>query len=304
MNRFDKLKTCLQTRCPDLTLLSEEPMSRHTSFRIGGPVALMAIPNSIDQLRTALSAAKELEIVPVLVGNGSNLLCSDDPMELFVIQTLGGLDDLELLEGNRIRCGAGVLLSRLANFALKHSLTDLEFASGIPGTLGGGAVMNAGAYGGELKDVIVETRCLTLAGELVTFQGEAQGFGYRRSAFEGGNLIVVECILQLAPGSSAAIKARMDELNGKRREKQPLEYPSAGSTFKRPVGGFAAALIDQCGLKGLTVGGAQVSEKHAGFVVNRGNATCADVLALTEQIHNIVLERTGVSLELEIKRLP
>lgn len=303
MDRFMILEQQLHAACPALELRQNEPMARHTSFRIGGPVRLMALPKSEAELIAALAAAKEVGITPIPLGNGSNLLCRDEPMDCFIIKTLDGLNTLERLEGNRIRCGAGVLLSKLAAFAQKEGLTGLEFASGIPGSLGGGTVMNAGAYGGELKDVLVETRYVTLDGEVHTLSGEAQGFGYRKSAFEGGDKIVTQGILQLTPGDPEAIKERMNELNQKRRSKQPLEYPSAGSTFKRPVGGFAAALIDQCGLKGLTVGGAQVSEKHAGFVVNIGGATCADVLALTDQIREIVLEKTGIKLELEIKRL-
>ncbi|MCD8086783.1 MAG: UDP-N-acetylmuramate dehydrogenase [Clostridiales bacterium] len=303
MNRFDALEDALRLACPGLEVRRNEPMSRHTSFRIGGPVAVMALPKGEGQLLTALQVARELDITPVPLGNGSNLLCSDGPMEQFVICLLDGLDELTLLPEHRVRCGAGVLLSRLAAFAQKHALTGLEFASGIPGTLGGGAVMNAGAYGGELKDVLTETRCVTLEGEIQTFRGEEQGFGYRRSAFTGGDKIVLSGLLQLAPGDGDAIKARMDTLNQRRRSKQPLEYPSAGSTFKRPVGGFAAALIQQCGLKGLTVGGAQVSEKHSGFIINKGGATCADVLALARQVHDIVQAETGISLELEIKQL-
>jgi UDP-N-acetylmuramate dehydrogenase len=303
MGRFDTLYTQLTAACPALELRRDEPMSRHTSFRIGGPVRLMALPTSEEQLAAALRCAKEAGITPVPLGNGSNLLCSDEPMELFVIKLLDGLNQLELLENDRIFCGAGVLLSKLAAFALKNGLTGLEFASGIPGTLGGGAVMNAGAYGGELKDVLTETHFLTLEGEKGCYVGEEQGFGYRTSAFHDSTHIITGGVLQLTPGDPEAIRARMNELNQKRRDKQPLEYPSAGSTFKRPVGGFAAALIDQCGLKGMTVGGAQVSPKHAGFVVNVGGATCADVLSLTQQIHDIVLEKTGISLELEIKQL-
>lgn len=303
MNCFQDLKARLEAACPEIPLLEQEPMSRHTSFRIGGPAALMACPRDEAELRCVLRAAREAGVSPVPLGNGSNLLCADAPIERFVVRLMDGLTTLKLLDGNRIRCGAGVLLSRLASFAWKQGLTGLEFASGIPGTLGGGAVMNAGAYGGELKDVLVETRCLTLDGEEKVFRGAEQGLGYRCSAFGNGDLIVTEGILQLAPGDRDAIRARMDELNARRREKQPLEYPSAGSTFKRPVGGYAAALIDRCGLKGLTVGGAQVSEKHAGFVINRGGATCADVLALTREIHDRVLAETGISLELEVKRL-
>lgn len=301
MDRFTILQQQLtQTGIP---FLSNEPMSRHTSFRIGGPVRLLVLPKDEEQLVQTLRFAKSLDISPIPLGNGSNLLCSDEPMELLVVQTLDQLDRLELLEDNRIFCGAGVRLSKLAAFAQQHGLTGLEFASGIPGTLGGGAVMNAGAYGGELKDVLIKTFYVTLEGKPGSLSGDDQGFGYRTSAFTGGDKIITGGILQLQPGDSEAIRARMNELNQRRRDKQPLDYPSAGSTFKRPVGGFAAALIDQCGLKGFTVGGAQVSEKHAGFVINKGNATCQDVLSLTGQIHDIVLEKTGISLELEIKRL-
>lgn len=299
MDRFDQLYERLLPA--GIELRRDEPMKLHTSFRIGGPVRLMALLESAAQLLTALEAARELGISPVPLGNGSNLLCRDEPMELFVLKLR--LNELELLPGDRIRCGAGVPLARLAAFAQQHALTGLEFASGIPGTLGGGAVMNAGAYGGELKDVLVQTSCVTPEGETLTLSGAEQGFGYRTSAFASGGRIITAGILQLSPGDPAAILARMNELNQRRRDKQPLEYPSAGSTFKRPVGGFAAALIDQCGLKGLTVGGAQVSEKHAGFVINCGNATCADVLTLTDQIRETVLREKGIALELEIKRL-
>lgn len=301
MDRFDEYSARLTEA--GLTVSAHEPMSRHTTFRIGGEVRLLAVPHNVEQVVFALNAARELEVPVYPLGNGSNLLCSDEPLELCALCLLGGLDTLELMEGNRIHCGAGVTLAKLAAFALNHGLTGLEFASGIPGTLGGGAVMNAGAYGGELKDVLIETSYVTPEGETGTLCGEAQGFGYRTSAFAKGNKIITGGVLQLAPGDPEAIRARMNELNQKRRDKQPLEYPSAGSTFKRPVGGFAAALIDQCGLKGFTVGGAQVSPKHAGFVVNVGSATCADVLSLTDQIHDIVLEKTGIPLELEIKKL-
>lgn len=301
MDRFDRLQQ--QLTQAGIQLLANEPMSRHTSFRIGGPVRLLVLPSGEEQLIQTLRFAKALDIPPIPLGNGSNLLCGDEPMELLVVQVLEQLNRLELLEGSRIFCGAGVRLSKLAGFAQQNGLTGLEFASGIPGTLGGGAVMNAGAYGGELKDVLIETFYVTLEGNSGSLSGDAQGFGYRTSAFTGGDKIITGGILQLRPGNPEAIRARMNELNQKRRDKQPLEYPSAGSTFKRPVGGFAAALIDQCGLKGFAVGGAQVSEKHAGFVINKGGATCADVLALTQQIHDIVLDKTGISLELEIKQL-
>ena len=304
MDRYKQLETQLRRSCPELPLLREEPMRRHTSFQIGGPVRLMALPDSEEQLMTALRTAWNAGITPYLLGNGTNLLCQDEPMECFVIKTTKGLTRLELLDERTIACGAGVSLARLAAFALQHGLTGLEFAAGIPGSLGGGIVMNAGAYGGELKDVLVETSYLTQAGQPGIRRGEEQRLGYRTSAFSGGREIVTGGILRLQSGDPVTIQARMEDLAEKRRSKQPLEYPSAGSTFKRPAGGFAAALIDQCGLKGLTVGGAQVSEKHAGFVINRGGATCKDVLALTDQIRNIVRDNMGITLELEIKRMP
>lgn len=297
------LKHRLLAACPGMELLENEPMRRHTTFRIGGDVALMAKVRSETEFAAALAAAHEMDIVPFVLGNGSNVLAADAPIDRFVILTAGGLDRLELVGETELYCGAGVPMARLANFAMEHSLTGLEFAHGIPGTLGGGMAMNAGAYGGELKDVAVYSDCLTLDGGKKTLTGGEQQLTYRHSAFSDGTLFVTGVHLALQKGDRDAIRAKMEELAAKRRASQPLEYPSAGSTFKRPVGGYAAALIDQCGLKGLTVGGAQVSEKHAGFVVNMGSATCADVLALTARIHDIVKEKTGIELELEIRRL-
>lgn len=304
MDRYEHLKQQLQHGCPNLTLLEWEPMCRHTSFQIGGPVRLMAVPASKSELVAALQAAEQAGIVPYVLGNGTNLLWQDEPTDCFVIKTSKGLNWLELLPGDVIDCGAGVLMSQVAAFAFQHGLTGLEFASGIPGTLGGGIMMNAGAYGGELKDVLMETHYLTLAGQEGVRQGEKQRLGYRTSSFSNGREIITGGLLQLTPGEPEKIWKRMEELAWKRKSKQPLDYPSAGSTFKRPADGFAAALIDQCGLKGLTIGGAQVSEKHAGFVINRGGATCADVLALTERICAVVREKTGVTLELEVRRMP
>ena len=238
-----------------------------------------------------------------MLGNGTNVLCADGEVNRFVILTAGGLGRLERTGVQEITCGAGVPLARLAMFALEQGLTGLEFAHGIPGTLGGGMAMNAGAYGGELKDVAVSSRYLTLNGEPGEVVGEEQQLSYRRSAYSAGDKFVTSAVLHLQNGNQAEIRGKMEELAAKRRASQPLELPSAGSTFKRPVGGYAAALIDQCGLKGLSVGGAQVSPKHAGFVVNTGGATCADVLALTDRIRETVLKATGIDLELEIRLL-
>lgn len=300
---FTMLKDRLLSACPGLELLEREPMARHTSFRIGGPVRLMARVKTEEEFAAALRISAELGIRPFVLGNGTNVLCADGEVNRFVILTAGGLGRLERTGVQEITCGAGVPLARLAMFALEQGLTGLEFAHGIPGTLGGGMAMNAGAYGGELKDVAVSSRYLTLAGEPGELVGEEQQLAYRRSAYSAGDKFVTSAVLRLELGNQAEIRGRMEELAAKRRASQPLELPSAGSTFKRPVGGYAAALIDQCGLKGLSVGGAQVSPKHAGFVVNTGGATCADVLALTDRIRETVLGETGVSLELEIRRL-
>ena len=298
-----KLRECLTAACPGLELLEEEPMRLHTSFRIGGPVRLMARVKDDREFAAALKGAAQLGIVPFVLGNGTNVLAGDGSLDRFVILTAGGLDVLERRGETEILCGAGVPLARLAVFAMEQGLTGLEFAHGIPGTLGGGMAMNAGAYGGELRDVAVSSNYLTLDGEAGTLVGEAQQLSYRHSAYSSGEKFVTSAVLRLRPGNREEIRARMEELAQKRRASQPLEYPSAGSTFKRPAGGYAAALIDQCGLKGLRVGGAQVSEKHAGFIINTGGATCADVLALTDQIRETVLRQTGITLELEIRRL-
>lgn len=303
MDRFETLEQYLRERCPELDLRREEPMERHTSFRVGGPVRLMALPRTAAEAELAAAAAREAGIVPFYMGNGSNLLAADAGAEEFVVKCFDGLDELRLLDETTIRAGSGVLLSRLANFALEQGLTGLEFAHGIPGSVGGAMAMNAGAYDGEMRQVAVATHYLDADGVRRTASGEEQGLGYRKSAFSGGDKLILGADFRLARGDQNAIKARMTELAGKRKEKQPLEYPSAGSTFKRPEGHFAAALIDGCGLKGYAVGGAQVSEKHAGFVVNKGGATCADILAVIGHVKETVLRETGVTLELEVKTL-
>ena len=302
MEEFTALIQRLAQRCPDLELRRDEPMAGHTAFRIGGPAALMALPRSAREAAAAVETAYELGVPPFFMGNGSNLLVADSGWPGFVIKAFDGLGEIRVA-GTVIQADSGVLLSRLANAALAHGLTGLEFAHGIPGSLGGAVTMDAGAYGGEMRQVVTETDCLTPQGELITVKGEGHKFGYRTSAFSGGERLILRSRLVLSPGDPAAIRARMDDLSRRRREKQPLEWPSAGSTFKRPEGYFAAALIEQCGCKGLQVGGAQVSEKHAGFVINRGGATCADVLALMGQVRQRVFQATGVTLEPEVKLL-
>ena len=303
MERLEQLRALLAERCPALELRTDEPLSRHTSFHIGGPAALMAFPRTGEEAAAAVRAAHELELVPFFLGNGSNLLAADGGYRGFIVKT-AGLNRLERLEGNRILAGGGVPLSRLAGFAAEQGLSGLEFAAGIPGSLGGAVVMNAGAYGGEMSQVLQEVTYLNERGETVQVSAGACRLSYRHSIFsERPERMILHAQAALAPGAPDTIRARMDDLAQRRKAKQPLEYPSAGSTFKRPEGHFAAALIEQCGLKGLTVGGAQVSEKHAGFVINRGGATCADVLALVEQVRGRVLAQTGVELEMEVKVL-
>ena len=303
MDRFVYLKEELARRCPALELLEGEPMSRHTSFRIGGPAALMAVPTTVEEAQTAVRTARELGVEPFFLGNGSNLLVPDEGVARFLIKPAGTFNTCEMGEGGTVFAGAAVTLARLAAFARDNGLTGLEFAHGIPGTVGGAVTMNAGAYGGEMVQVVESVTCLTAEGDVVEVPKEELAMTYRHSAFSDGTRLILGARMVLQPGDPAAIGARMEELAEQRKSKQPLEYPSAGSMFKRPVGYFAAALIDQCGLKGLTVGGAQVSEKHAGFVINRGGATCADVLELVEQVKARVLEQTGVELEMEVKIL-
>ena len=307
--RLERLGAVLRDRCPALELRENEPMSRHTTFRIGGPVRLMALPGTEEEARVVLQTARELEAEPFFLGNGSNLLVADEGYDGFVIKLAGALEGLRAVPpeepglGWRLEAGGALLLSRLSRAALEHGLTGLEFAQGIPGSVGGGVTMNAGAYGGEIGQVLVQVAALEKDGTERLVSGDDCGFGYRRSCFSGGDLLICRAVFALPEGDREEISARMEDFARRRKEKQPLEYPSAGSMFKRPPGHFAAALIDQCGLKGLTVGGAQVSEKHAGFVINRGDATCADVLALVELVRERVLARTGVELEMEVKVL-
>lgn len=300
MKECKALKKQLAERCPALTVLEQEPMCQHTTFRVGGPVPLMALPDTQEQAVAAVEAAAELGVVPFFLGNGSNLLVSDQGADVFVIKATGGLTEVQI-SGEEMTAESGCLLSRLAVLAQEKSLTGLEFAHGIPGSLGGAVTMNAGAYGGEMSQVVTAVTVLEPTGRVTTLK--QLSFSYRHSAFSDSSRLILSACLKLRPGDGAAIRREMEDLMERRKSKQPLEWPSAGSTFQRPKEGYAAAMIDQCGLKGLTVGGAQVSEKHAGFVINRGGATCRDILSLMAQVRARVLERTGVVLEPEVKLL-
>lgn len=303
MQWYEQLDEKIRDYLPDMTVERDVPMSRHTSFRIGGPARRMAFPESREQLVILLGLAEECGIRPFLLGRGTNLLVSDRGLDTLVIKTAERMTSIRRLDDVTLEADAGVLLSRLAVYAQQAGLAGLEFAHGIPGSLGGAVCMNAGAYGGEMCQVVTDTVLLDQNGAVETVSGAAQAFSYRHSAFSGGDRLILRARFALREGEPSSIRARMEELMARRRSKQPLEFPSAGSTFKRPAGAFAAALIDQCGLKGAAVGGAQVSEKHAGFVGNRGGATCGDILALVDKVRETVLRETGVELELEVKLL-
>lgn len=301
MERLEELKKRLTEGCPGLELRENEPMSRHTTFRIGGPAALMALPKG-EEARQVMETAFHCNVVPFFLGNGSNLLVPDEGYDGFVVKLTGNYSEGEVFS-NELMVGGAMSLSRAANLALEHGLTGLEWAAGIPGTVGGAVTMNAGAYGGEISQVLHQVHALGYDGRLTVVQNRECEFSYRHSVFSGEQYLILEALFLLKAGDPAEIRARMEDFSAQRKAKQPIDLPSAGSMFKRPPGHFAAALIDQCGLKGLTVGGAQVSEKHAGFVVNRGGATCADVLKLVDQVRERVLRQTGVELEMEVKVL-
>ena len=300
MTKLDQIYDRLCREVPGLELRRDEPMARHTTFKVGGPATLMALPGTEEELLAAVRTALEEGITPLFVGNGSNLLVDDAGLDALVVKTAPRVSRVEVRE-NTLRAGAGISLAQLASEAADHGLTGLEFAHGIPGSLGGAVVMNAGAYGGELCQVISQVRALDSRGQVRELAGDACDFSYRHSRFSAGGWLILSATVDLASGDPAAIRGRMEELMARRKAKQPLEYPSAGSTFKRPEGHFAAALIEGCGLKGLTVGGAQVSAKHAGFVINIGSATCRDILDLMDQVRERVFRETGVELEPEVK---
>ncbi len=291
----------ISTILPKITLLFNEPMAKRTSFRIGGNAEVMALPKTAEELKMILAACKTLGVKPAVLGAGTNVLAPDAGLEGIVICLKDGLTGMEQTGENNIRVHAGVSMARTANFAASLGLSGLEFAHGIPGTVGGGVYMNAGAYGGEICQVCRAVQTMDSDGNIRTYTGEEMGFSYRRSRLEDTDEIVLCADFALEKKPEVEIRAKMQELIGKRRAAQPLDMPSAGSAFKRPENGYAAALIDQAGLKGLSVGGAAVSEKHAGFVVNLGGATAADVKALLKEIAARVKENSGVDIEPEIR---
>jgi len=283
-------------------VLFDEPMSQHTTFRIGGPADVFVMPENYEQIREVLRLCKEEKLPFFVLGNGSNLLVSDSGYRGVIIQMDRNMEEIRL-DGEEIHACAGALLSSVAVAARNASLTGFEFAGGIPGTIGGAAVMNAGAYGGELKDVLKEVTVMTREGEILTIPADKLEMGYRTSIIKTAGYLVLEAVISLKKGDEEKIRAVMKELSERRTEKQPLDYPSAGSTFKRPEGYFAGKLIMDSGIRGYRVGGAQVSEKHCGFVINAGGATAEDVRSLMDHVIRVVREKYGVTLEPEVKFL-
>ena len=300
MSSYDTIKSFLtDIGC---AYCCDEPMSRHTSFKIGGNADLFVTPENEQQASAIIKRCRELEIKYYLIGNGSNLLVSDEGLRGVVIAFTKAMGDITVC-GNTITAQAGALLSTVCRTACENNLSGMEFAFGIPGSIGGAIFMNAGAYGGEMKDITVSVRALFPNGEIYELDANDVRFGYRMSIFQKNSAVILSAKFELKADDKAEIESRMNDILQRRKDKQPLEWPSAGSAFKRPKDGFAAALIDECGLKGFTVGGAQVSEKHAGFVINRNNATCKDVIELLGQVKGVVFGKTGVLLEPEIKQL-
>ena len=297
-NFYDKLNNVIAKD----SILIDEPMSRHTTFRVGGPADFFVTPKAKEEVRDVIRICKEAGMPYYIIGNGSNLLVSDAGYRGVIVQIYKEMNEVKV-EGDLVKAQAGALLSGIAAKALGAELSGFEFASGIPGTIGGACVMNAGAYGGEMKDVLESVTVLTGEGKIIELGRNELELGYRTSVIAKKGYIVLGAVLKLERGDGEKIKTYMDELKEKRVTKQPLEYPSAGSVFKRPVGYFAGTMIEQCGLKGKTVGGAMVSPKHAGFIVNTGDATCQDVLDLISLIQTTVNEQTGIMLECEIRAI-
>lgn len=296
------IESKLCTLCPEADIYEYEPLSEHTTFKVGGPARLFVSPHSIEELALAVSEIKKSGEPWFLLGRGSNVLVSDKGFDGVVIHVAGGISDVQV-NGNNIIAGAGANLSAIAKAALDAGLGGLEFASGIPGSLGGAIYMNAGAYGGEIKDVCTEVTLLDEAGNICKVKASDMEFSYRHSAAMDKGYIICGATFSLQPKDPSDIKALMDDFAQRRKDKQPLEYPSAGSTFKRPEGYFAGALIEQAGLSGYSIGGAAVSDKHCGFVINKDSATASDIYNLCKHIQKTVQDKFGVQLELEVRTL-
>ena len=301
MADYPAIVSRLSAALPALEIRENEPMSEHCSFKIGGPARLMLLPSSAEEAASTLAILRSSGAQVLIVGSCTNLLIPDEGYPGAVVRMSKPASSMELLDAARIRAQAGATLNALAVFAAQHELTGLEFAHGIPGSVGGGVAMNAGAYGGEMRDVLESAEYVDKDGAIRTLSGDALGLSYRHSAFSDTDKLITSAVFRLTPGDGEAVRARMNELIEKRRASQPLDMPSAGSTFKRPETGYAAALIDEAGLKGLRVGGAMVSTKHAGFVVNAGGATYSDVIELMREVRRRVYEFSGVLLEPEVK---
>ena len=294
-SKYDHMKTVI----PKERILFHEPMSRHTTFRVGGEAEYLIMVEQEEELTSLIHYLNQIEEEYFILGNGSNLLVGDKGYRGVVLKLAGLMEEIRV-EDTVIRAKAGALLSRVAASAREAGLCGMEFAAGIPGSIGGGVVMNAGAYGGEMKQIVRSVRVLDQEGHILILDNETMAFGYRTSAIKNRAIVVLEVTLQLAKGKPEEVGAKMEELAGLRRSKQPLEFPSAGSTFKRPEGHYAGKLIMEAGMRGYRIGGAQVSDKHCGFIVNTGNATAADIRELIEEVQERVQERFHVSLEPEI----
>lgn len=281
--------------------LENEPMSAHTTFKIGGNAKLMVFPTSVDDVCQIVKMCSQNDIRYMAVGNGSNLLVDDDGIDAVIIALDKDFSEIKLIDDTTIFAQAGASLMKVCRFALENELSGLEFAFGIPGNCGGGAFMNAGAYGGELKDVLYKCEHVDAKGNVGFLEGDDMKLSYRHSAYYDNGCVITGLYMKLQKGNKEEINEKMLDFMNRRKSKQPLEYPSAGSTFKRPEGYFAGALIEQCNLKGASVGGAQVSTKHSGFVINTGGATCKDVLELCQHVSKTVKDNTGVDLEMEIR---
>lgn len=295
---YNQLINCIDKE----RVLVDEPMKKHTTFRVGGNADYFVMPQNAEEVKNIVALCKASEQPYYILGNGSNLLVGDKGYRGVIIQIYKEMNDIQI-DGDKVKAQAGALLSRVGTAALEAELTGFEFAAGIPGTVGGAVVMNAGAYGGEMKDIIINATVLTQDGNIITINKENLELGYRTSVIAKKGYVVLEAEYELQKGDTEAIRSRMDELKCQRVTKQPLEYPSAGSTFKRPEGYFAGKLIQDAGLRGFQVGGAEVSEKHCGFVINKDQATAADIRELMRQVSDKVMQEFGVKLEPEVKTL-